>query len=149
MARPRSQENTLRLVLGRIMRQPVPDDMSIGEALEVVLHHTRVLEEAWLKCHGKHVEQSAHTEPDPAAYAVVTGLCGVGFTFSQVEDYEYAIELALRAFYEGRASMLDGLDPAARMSALYGVAFSDDPEEVIGQTHATHAITGGREESHT
>lgn len=134
-----TSETSLRLLLDTIMRRTVSVDLPIDDLLDSLHEHVQLLERAWLQCHAAHVErQGPLDEVDPGHYARVQGLCWAAASFSTVEDYELAIELALRAFYEGcyqhRATALD---------------VTADPEEVIGEPDAAHALTGGRGESHT
>lgn len=124
----------MRALIGQMTRRVVPDDEDLIDSLKALAQYVDTIEDAWLKCHARHVELSAHTEPEPAAYGLVAGLCGAGFAFSQVEDYEMAVELAIRAFYEGRDSAAVSVQQAVR--AVMGSACAAG--EVIAETEAAH-----------
>lgn len=110
-------EQEFRDYVGRLIRGYVPETATTEEAAAALEDRVAWLEKAWFDSHAENMthrrkgwlqRQEAtgahdHITDDPHAEAYVVGLLGPGFCFSQPEDYQLAVQLAVRAYRDGMA----------------------------------------------
>lgn len=93
----------LRWFLANVLRHATPDGATFDDMLDQLRRHMHWVEKAWFECHSAHVFHEQLLEikgPVDDAEARIRGAVSAE-AFSTPDDYEKAVDLAVRAYCEG------------------------------------------------